>query len=53
MKRWLADFVYRIEPGIGIFVISMASAAIISLMTVSYHSVRTANTDPVQALRYE
>lgn len=53
MKRWLADFVYRIEIGIGIFVISMLSAAIISLMTVSYHSIRAANTDPVRALRYE
>jgi len=53
MKRWLADFVYRIELGIGIFVISMVSAAVISLLTVSYHSIRAANTDPVRALRYE
>ena len=53
MKRWLADFVYRIEIGIGIFVVSMVSAAVISLLTVSYHSLRAANTDPVRALRYE
>lgn len=53
MKSWLADFVYRIEIGIGIFVISLVSAAVISLMTVSFHSIRAANTDPIQALRYE
>jgi putative ABC transport system permease protein len=53
MKRWLADFVYRIDIGIGIFVVSMVSAAVISLITVSYHSLRAANTDPVHALRYE
>ncbi|MFC2160104.1 ABC transporter permease [Acidobacteriota bacterium] len=53
MKRWLADFVYRIDIGIGIFVVSMVSAAFISLITVSYHSIRAANTDPVRALRYE
>jgi putative ABC transport system permease protein len=53
MKRWLADFVYRIDLGIGIFFLSMISAAVISLLTVSYHSMRAAKLDPVRALRYE
>ncbi|MCJ7581507.1 MAG: ABC transporter permease [Candidatus Aminicenantes bacterium] len=53
MKRWLADFVYRIDIGFGIFVISMIAAAFISLLTVSYHSLKAANKDPVRALRYE
>ena len=53
MKRWLADFVYRIDLGLGIFIVSMVAAAVISLLTVSYHSIRAANTDPVRALRYE
>jgi putative ABC transport system permease protein len=53
MRRWLMDFAYRSELGIGMFLLSMAAAAVIALFTVSFHSIRAANSDPVRALRYE
>ncbi len=53
MQRWLNDFAYRIDIGVGIFIVSTVAAALISLFTVSFHSIRAANSDPVKALRYE
>jgi putative ABC transport system permease protein len=53
MQRWLDDFAYRIDIGISIFIVSTVAAALISLFTVSFHSIRAANSDPVKALRYE
>ncbi len=53
MRRWLQDFVYRIDLGVGVFLLSMAAAAVIALLTVSFHSIRAAGADPVRALRYE
>jgi len=53
MRRWLQDFVYRIDLSVGVFLLSMAAAALIALLTVSFHSIRAAGSDPVRALRYE
>ena len=53
MQRWLADFAYRIELGAGLFFLAGAVALFIALATVSYHAIRAANANPVEALRYE
>ena len=53
MRGWLNDFAYRIDIGVGIFIGSTVTSALISLFTVSFHSIRAANSDPVKALRYE
>lgn len=53
MRRWLNDFAYRIDITVGIFAVSTAAAVLISLFTVSFHSIRAASSDPVKALRYE
>ncbi len=53
MKSWLQDFAYRIELGVGVFFLSMLAAAVIAVFTVSFHSIRAAGADPVEALRYE
>ena len=53
MNRWLQNFVYRTDIGIGTFVLSAAAALIIAWLTVSYLSARAASADPVQALRQE
>ncbi|MFA9455107.1 MAG: cell division protein FtsX, partial [Candidatus Aminicenantaceae bacterium] len=53
MRRWLQDFVYRIDLGVDVFLLSMAAAALIALLTVSFHSIRAASSDPIRALRYE
>jgi putative ABC transport system permease protein len=53
MRRWLQDFVYRVDLGVAVFLVSMLAAFAIALFTVSYHSIRAAVSDPVRALRYE
>ena len=53
MKKWLAQFAYRIDMGIGIFLLSALLAFGVALLTVGWHSVKAAASDPVDSLRYE
>jgi len=53
MNKWLQNFAFRINLGIGIFLISALLALSISILTVSVQSVRTALSNPVNSLRYE
>ena len=53
MGRWLEGFAYRIELGVGLFVLSGLLALGIALLTVGWQAVRAALTNPVEALRYE
>jgi putative ABC transport system permease protein len=53
MNRWLQNFAYRINIGLGTFVLAALLALIIALLTVSYQAVRAARSNPVDALRYE
>ncbi|UCE40269.1 MAG: ABC transporter permease [Candidatus Aminicenantes bacterium] len=53
MKKWLANFAYRIDLGIGIFAISAFLALAVALITIGWQSVKAAITDPVNSLRYE
>lgn len=53
MGRWLRDFAYRIDLGPAMFLLAGAAALAIALATVSYQALRAAQTDPVEALRYE
>ena len=53
MNHWLMNFAYRTRIGIFIFILSSALAFIIALITVSYQTLRAANFNPVDSLRYE
>jgi putative ABC transport system permease protein len=53
MKKWLANFAYRIDLGIGLFVLSALLALTVALITVSWHSLKAATADPIKSLRYE
>ncbi len=53
MNRWLQNFAYRINIGLGTFVLSALLAFIIALLTVGYQAIRAARANPVEALRYE
>ena len=53
MNRWLQNFAYRINIGIGIFILAALLALVIALLTVGYQAVRAARVNPVEALRYE
>ena len=52
-RRWLEEFVYRIEIGIGLFLLTGGLVLLLALLTVSYQTVRAAVADPVKTLRYE
>jgi len=53
MNRWLQDFAYRVEIGIGVFVLAGLLVLAIAWLTVSYQSIKAALSNPVEALRYE
>jgi putative ABC transport system permease protein len=50
---WLQDFAYHVELGPGPFVGAAVGALVIAGLTVSYHALRAARTDPARALRSE
>ena len=53
MSSWLENFSYRIEIGIGVFVLNGLLTLGIALVTMCYHTIRAALTNPVDTLRYE
>ena len=53
MDEWLSGFAYRIEIGWWMFALAGAVALLVALGTVSYHALKAALSNPVEALRYE
>jgi putative ABC transport system permease protein len=53
MNKWLQNFAYRIHIGIVMFLISGGTALLIAFLTVSYQSIKSAQANPVESLRYE
>ncbi len=53
MNRWLQNFSYRIDIPEWVFVVAAVLAVIISLLTVSYQSIKAALSNPVKSLRSE
>jgi putative ABC transport system permease protein len=50
---WLADFKFRITLGWELFAVSMLIGLAVALVTVSYHAVKAAMTNPAETLKYE
>ncbi|MEP6733901.1 MAG: ABC transporter permease [Chryseolinea sp.] len=53
MKLWLGKYAYHVDVGVLTLVFAAATCMIISLITISYHSIRVAGSDPVDSLRCE
>jgi putative ABC transport system permease protein len=53
MNKWLKNFAYRIDLSVWTFILSGLAAFCISLLTVSYQSIKAATANPVDSLRYE
>ncbi|MEE9500975.1 MAG: FtsX-like permease family protein, partial [Candidatus Aminicenantaceae bacterium] len=53
MNNWLSTFPYRANMGLWMFIISSLIALALTLLTVSYQSIKAAIANPVKALRYE
>tara|TARA_R110000868_G_scaffold4211_8_gene26526 strand:- start:6870 stop:9305 length:2436 start_codon:yes stop_codon:yes gene_type:complete len=53
MNKWLEDFSYRIAIPWWVFVLAAFLAILISILTVSYQSIKAAIVNPVKSLRSE
>ncbi|MEQ9403367.1 MAG: ABC transporter permease [Cyclobacteriaceae bacterium] len=53
MNGWLDNFATRISIGIPVFIISGLLVILVALVTVGFKTLRTAKSNPIEALRYE
>ena len=53
MNYWLDTYPYRIDIGLGVFLVSGIITFLIALATVSYRAIKAARMNPIEALRYE
>src|SRR5450432_4451 len=53
MNVWLNSFAYRIQIGADVFIIAAGSIILITLITISFKSVKAAIANPVNSLRSE
>jgi hypothetical protein len=53
MRNWLEGFTYRIEIGVGVFVLAIGVTFLVAMITVGYQSLRVAIANPVNSVRNE
>jgi putative ABC transport system permease protein len=53
MNEWLQQFAYRIQIGMGVFMLAAILAILIAFLTVSFQSIRAALLNPIRSLRDE
>lgn len=53
MDLWLDNYVYRITMGWEIFAIGLLTTLVLTLFTVGYISLKTAQTNPADTLQFE
>jgi ABC-type antimicrobial peptide transport system permease subunit len=53
MNKWLHNFAYRISIDLFIFIYAGFASTLLGLLTVSYHTIKSALCNPVDSLRYE
>jgi len=53
LTDWMSSFEYTTTIGPSIYALSGVASILIALLTVSYHSLRAAASNPVKSLRYE
>ncbi|MCP4724835.1 MAG: FtsX-like permease family protein, partial [bacterium] len=53
LNKFFENYAYRIEIGASFFVYAGAASLVISVLTISYNTIRSALKNPVDSLRYE
>jgi putative ABC transport system permease protein len=53
MEKWLSDFAYKTELSWWIFALAGIITLLISILTVSWQSWKSATANPIKSLRYE
>jgi putative ABC transport system permease protein len=53
LDRWLHSYANRIDIGAGVFVVATVMAILITVVTISFQSIRAATMNPTKSLRTE
>jgi putative ABC transport system permease protein len=53
MKLWMVNFKYHTEMEWWLFLVCFVLLSIVTLATISYHSVKLVKVNPVDSLKYE
>lgn len=53
MSSWLDNFAYRINMGLVVYLVSGLAGLLVALLTVSFHALKAAYSNPVKAIKYE
>jgi putative ABC transport system permease protein len=53
MHFWLQNFAYRVNSGMAQFLTAAVVTVLLTLLTISYQSIKAATANPVDSLRYE
>ena len=53
INRILQGFAYRVDISFWVFVLGFLSSVILTIITIAFHTIKAARTNPVEALRYE
>jgi putative ABC transport system permease protein len=53
MNKWLQDFAFRIKLDWGVFVVAGLATLLIAPITMSFHAVKAALSNPVNRLKTE
>ena len=53
VEHWLRDFAYRIDTGMGLFLLGGLLVFVTALLTIGVQALKAAQRNPVHALRYE
>ncbi|MFC2121310.1 ABC transporter permease [Bacteroidota bacterium] len=53
MDKWMQSFEYKTSIGLTPFILAAIFALIIAVLTITFHSLKAARTNPVNALKHE
>ena len=53
MERWLQNFYYRVDVDLITLLLSSAISVLIGLLTIGYHTIKTARLNPIRHLRHQ
>ena len=53
MHKWLQNYAYRIDIGLGIFLLTILISEFFAWLTVGYQAIKAAVANPVASLRSE
>lgn len=53
LQQWLANFAFRMELSLGVFLFPASLLLLVALFTVSWQTLQAAQTNPIEALREE